>query len=69
MSGDSDDLTEFVTARDEQAFQRLFERYWGLVWTTCHRSGAESPDDAAQAVFLVLATRAKRLINTDESEP
>lgn len=61
MTDDQKDLRQFVADRDECAFARLAERHWALVWATCKRSGAEEPDDAAQAVFLVLATRAKHL--------
>lgn len=53
-------LTRFI-GRDQDAFRHLVERHWALVCATSRRCGAPEIEDAAQAVFLVLAAQAQRL--------
>jgi len=54
-------LRRFVDARDEAAFAELVHRHGPMVRATCRRVLGEGPDvdDAFQAVFVVLARKAK----------
>ena len=56
---DWDLLEQFRLARSEQAFGELVRRHAGFVLATCRRRlrDAHLSEDAAQAVFLVLARR------------
>ena len=56
---DWDLLEQFRLARSEQAFGELVRRHAGFVLATCRRRlrDAHAAEDAAQAVFLVLARR------------
>jgi RNA polymerase sigma factor (sigma-70 family) len=56
-------LYRFLDQRDEQAFTDLVARHGLLVTATCRRllGNQADADDAAQAVFLALATRASEL--------
>src|SRR5688572_11588520 len=56
---DWDLLEQFRLARSEQAFGELVRRHAGFVLATCRRRlrDAHGAEDAAQAVFLVLARR------------
>lgn len=56
---DWDLLEQFRCARSEQAFGELVRRHAGFVLATCRRRlrDAHLSEDAAQAVFLVLARR------------
>lgn len=64
LSADTDAelLARFVAARDETAFAELLHRHGPLVYRVCRRMlDASRADDAFQATFLVLATRADRV--------
>jgi RNA polymerase sigma factor (sigma-70 family) len=58
---DAGDLDEFVRTGSATAFERLARRYAGLVFTACMRrlGKREDAEDASQAVFLILARRAR----------
>lgn len=57
---DAELLGRFVATRDESAFADLVRRHGPAVLRVCRRlAGPASADDAFQAVFLVLACRAK----------
>ena len=60
---DRDLLRRYVRGRSEQAFTELYRRHIGMVHATCRRElgSSELADDAAQAVFLVLARKAPSL--------
>ena len=51
-------LAAWNANRDAKAFQRLCERYAGLVESVCWRQCSPDAGEAVQAVFLVLARRA-----------
>ena len=58
---DGDLVRLFAHTRDEDAFAELFHRHGPMVLATCRRvldRDAHSADDAFQAAFLVLATKA-----------
>jgi RNA polymerase sigma factor (sigma-70 family) len=56
---DADLLRRFVADRDGDAFAELVRRHGPVVYRVCHRLvGPAAADDAFQAAFLVLATRA-----------
>lgn len=56
-------LRRYAREGDEAAFRALAQRYGGLVYAACLRDlrRPELAEDAAQAVFLVLARKAGRL--------
>jgi RNA polymerase sigma factor (sigma-70 family) len=56
-------LDRFVTERDEAAFSALIERHGPMVLRVCRQVLGDPHDaqDAAQAVFLVLAQRARTI--------
>ena len=62
---DSKLLARFTFARDESAFARLVERHAPMVYSTCLRmlGTRAAAEEAAQAVFLVLARKAQRLLD------
>lgn len=55
-------LEQYRTDRSQEAFTRLVERHAGLVYGVCRRRlrDAHLAEDAAQAVFLLLARRPPR---------
>ncbi len=59
---DAELLARFVASRDEGAFAELLNRHGPLVYRVCRRLlDVSLADDAFQASFLVLATRADRV--------
>ncbi|MBN1673493.1 MAG: sigma-70 family RNA polymerase sigma factor [Kiritimatiellae bacterium] len=61
---DLERLREFAASGSEQAFRALVERYHSMVYNTCLRGLAGRRDlaeDAAQAVFIVLARKARSI--------
>lgn len=50
-------LAAWRQRRDEAAFQALCERHAGLVGSVCRRLRSPDVDEAAQAVFVILAER------------
>lgn len=62
-SPDAELLRRFAEDGDAQAFRSLIDRYGSMVLSACRRIVREEhlAEDAFQAVFLVLATRAARL--------
>ncbi len=61
MSTSPDDdgalLAAWSAARDEAAFRCLCDRHAAMVAAACRRQGSPDADEAAQAVFLILARR------------
>jgi RNA polymerase sigma factor (sigma-70 family) len=62
-SGDAELLTRFVRHGDEEAFACLVRRHGGMVQAVCRRvlRDGHASEDAAQAVWLVLARKAATL--------
>jgi RNA polymerase sigma factor (sigma-70 family) len=60
-SADADLLARFARARDEAAFELLVWRHGAMVLSACRRilHQTEDAEDAFQAVFLVLARKAR----------
>jgi RNA polymerase sigma factor (sigma-70 family) len=60
-AADAELLTRFTRCQDNTAYELLFWRHGPMVWSVCKRLLGDSPDaeDAFQATFLVLASRAK----------
>jgi RNA polymerase sigma factor (sigma-70 family) len=59
-ASDADLLCRFIARREEAAFEELVRRHGPAVQRVCRRLvGPAQADDAFQAVFLVLACRAK----------
>ena len=61
---DGAQLAAWSAARDEAAFRRLCDHHAALVAASCRRLGSPDADEAAQAVFLILARRAGSLTGT-----
>ena len=62
---DGELLAAFAASRAEVSFEELVQRHGAMVFNTCVRSldSASDAEDAAQAVFLVLANKAGSLRN------
>src|SRR5882672_5005114 len=62
-TADTELLRRFVASRDDEAFAQLVARYGHLVLAACRRIVPDMhlADDAFQATFLVLATKAHSL--------
>src|SRR3569833_33284 len=60
-------LREYADNRSQSAFHELTERYIGLVYSTCRREtgSKELAEDATQAVFILLAQKARSLSSRD----
>jgi RNA polymerase sigma factor (sigma-70 family) len=60
LVGDAELLAEFARSRSDAVFARIVERHGGMVQRACRRilGDPDAAEDAAQAVFLVLARRA-----------
>lgn len=59
-------LKEYAEHGSQQAFDELSRRYLRLVYSTCRRelANSELAEDAAQAVFILLARKARSLTRT-----
>ncbi|MFH1024196.1 MAG: glycoside hydrolase domain-containing protein [Planctomycetota bacterium] len=60
-------MRKFVSERSEEAFTEIARRHGGMVFGVCRRSlpNHEDAEDAAQAVFLLLAKKAAGLPNRE----
>ncbi|HOW68903.1 MAG TPA: sigma factor [Candidatus Paceibacterota bacterium] len=56
-------LQDYVTGASEQAFSELMDRHLGLVFSTAFRvlGNTQAAEDATQAVFCLLANKARDL--------
>jgi len=68
MKTDSELLGAYVASGDETAFAELVERHGGAVYRACLRQlgDAHEAQDAAQAVFMALVRKARKLAGTGE---
>src|SRR5438477_617489 len=60
---EADLLRAFVQQRDSEAFRRLVENYADVVFATARRqvSGHQAAEDVTQAVFMLLARKARSI--------
>ncbi len=70
-SGDGDLLTRYRTTRNQEAFGALVRRHGPMVFGVCNRvlRDSHAADDAFQATFLVLATKADTVRPPDRLGP
>jgi RNA polymerase sigma factor (sigma-70 family) len=61
QQSDNQLLQRFADDGDESALATVIERHAGLVLGVCRRITNDAADDAAQAVFLLLAHKARKL--------
>ena len=63
-SSDADLLARFIQTRDDAAFELLVWRHGAMVLAACRRilSSHEDAEDAFQAVFFVLARKARSVL-------
>jgi len=61
---DAELLHRFVRERSDAAFRELVDRHTSMVYGVCRRGlGGNDADDAAQAVFIILARKARSIRN------
>ncbi|MBN1670893.1 MAG: sigma-70 family RNA polymerase sigma factor [Kiritimatiellae bacterium] len=66
QGSDGELVTRFVETGSDAAFEALVRRHSGMVFAACRRGlggNAAQAEDAAQAVFIMLAQRARRIRN------
>lgn len=61
METDEELLGRYVATRQEDPFRTLVERHGSMVLAACKRMTGPDAEDAAQAVFLLLASKARNL--------
>src|SRR3954466_1787377 len=68
MRTDRDAIADFIASGSDAAFTALVDRHYAMVHGVCRRvAGNEADaDDAAQAVFLVLAAQARRVAGRED---
>jgi RNA polymerase sigma factor (sigma-70 family) len=72
MKSDGDLLGTYSRSRDEEAFRELVQRYSGLVHRTARRAlgrDGDTVDDVCQAVFVILADKARTLTGYAQVAP
>ena len=64
-------LAAFLDRRDERSFETIVERHGGMVLRVCYQVLGQTQDaeDAAQAVFLILARKAPTLRDRPSAGP
>ncbi|HEX3601322.1 MAG TPA: sigma-70 family RNA polymerase sigma factor, partial [Lacipirellulaceae bacterium] len=69
VATDGELLMRFARHRDHRAFAQIVERHGGLVWIVCREVLGHHQDveDAFQATFFILATRAHTIRSSDSA--